>query len=104
VEAGSRRQKWLDQAQSLNLYMSEPNGKKLDNLYKLAWCGGSRPPITEVMGATHVEKSTMADATKANRLSAVGELYRPGQRKECSGISVAPKACSILDPECEACQ
>ena len=46
VEAGSRRQKWLDQAQSLNLYMSEPNGKKLDNLYKLAWVRGSRPPTT----------------------------------------------------------
>ena len=76
VEAGSRRQKWLDQAQSLNLYMSEPNGKKLDNLYKLAWVRGLKTTYyLRSMGATHVEKSTMADATKANRLSAVGGSY-----------------------------
>jgi hypothetical protein len=68
VEAGSRRQKWLDQAQSLNLYMSEPNGKKLDNLYKLAWVRGLKTTYyLRSMGATHVEKSTMDDASKANR-------------------------------------
>jgi ribonucleoside-diphosphate reductase alpha chain len=59
VEAGSRRQKWLDQAQSLNLYMSEPNGKKLDNLYKLAWVRGLKTTYyLRSMGATHVEKPT----------------------------------------------
>ena len=80
IEAGSRRQKWLDQAQSLNLYMSEPNGKKLDNLYKLAWVRGLKTTYyLRSMGATHVEKSTMTDATKANRLSAVGrELHLAG--------------------------
>ncbi len=73
VEAGSRRQKWLDQAQSLNLYMKEPNGKKLDNLYKLAWVRGLKTTYyLRSMGATHVEKSTMADATKSNRLGAGG--------------------------------
>ncbi|MBV5336119.1 hypothetical protein JZU48_03800, partial [bacterium] len=72
----SRRQKWLDQAQSLNLYMSEPNGKKLDNLYKLAWVRGLKTTYyLRSMGATHVEKSTMADATAANRLRAVGGGY-----------------------------
>ena len=62
VEAGSRRQKWLDQAQSLNLYMSEPNGSKMDNLYKLAWVRGLKTTYyLRTIGATHVEKSTLAD-------------------------------------------
>jgi ribonucleoside-diphosphate reductase alpha chain len=103
VEAGSRRQKWLDQAQSLNLYMSEPNGKKLDNLYKLAWVRGLKTTYyLRSMGATHVEKSTMADASRANRLSAVGGNYLTLKTKGNGSGEV--KACSILDPECEACQ
>jgi ribonucleoside-diphosphate reductase alpha chain len=101
VEAGSRRQKWLDQAQSLNLYMSEPNGKKLDNLYKLAWVRGLKTTYyLRSMGATHVEKSTMTDTGRANRPSAVGGNYLATK----TGKAEAPKACSILDPECEACQ
>ncbi len=105
VEAGSRRQKWLDQAQSLNLYMSEPNGKKLDNLYKLAWVRGLKTTYyLRSMGATHVEKSTMADDTKANRLSAVGGSYIALDKGNGSEPLAAPKACSIVDPECEACQ
>jgi ribonucleoside-diphosphate reductase alpha chain len=109
VEAGSRRQKWLDQAQSLNLYMSEPSGKKLDNLYKLAWVRGLKTTYyLRSMGATHVEKSTMADASKANRLSAVGGAYQsPGKAKSNGSgkpADPAPKACSIDDPECESCQ
>jgi ribonucleoside-diphosphate reductase alpha chain len=103
IEAGSRRQKWLDQAQSLNLYMSEPNGKKLDNLYKLAWVRGLKTTYyLRSMGATHVEKSTMADASKANRLSAVGGSYISTDQGKGNGA--APPACSILDPECESCQ
>ena len=103
VEAGSRRQKWIDQAQSLNLYMSEPSGKKLDNLYKLAWVRGLKTTYyLRSMGATHVEKSTMDDTGKANKLSAVGGSY------QASGGNGAgtdnPKACSIVDPDCEACQ
>jgi ribonucleoside-diphosphate reductase alpha chain len=108
VEAGSRRQKWLDQAQSLNLYMSEPNGKKLDNLYKLAWVRGLKTTYyLRSMGATHVEKSTMADASKANRLSAVGGNYINMSKGKSNGSGAgagAPAACSILDPECESCQ
>ena len=109
IEAGSRRQKWLDQAQSLNLYMSEPNGKKLDNLYKLAWVRGLKTTYyLRSMGATHVEKSTMTDATKANRLSAVGGNYisldKSKGNGKANGNGAAPKACSILDPECESCQ
>ncbi len=82
IEAASRRQKWLDQAQSLNLYLAEPDGKKLDSLYKLAWVRGLKTTYyLRTLGATHVEKS----ATHAVN-------------------SDAPKLCSIDDPECEACQ
>ena len=98
VEAGSRRQKWIDQAQSLNLYMSEPSGKKLDNLYKLAWVRGLKTTYyLRSMGATHVEKSTMDDSSRANKLNAVGG-------GNGSAETAAPKVCSILDPDCEACQ
>jgi ribonucleotide reductase alpha subunit len=108
VEAGSRRQKWLDQAQSLNLYMSEPSGKKLDNLYKLAWVRGLKTTYyLRSMGATHVEKSTMDDTGRANKLSAVGGNYLTSKTKpngKGNGAGEEVKACSILDPECEACQ
>ncbi len=134
VEAGSRRQKWLDQAQSLNLYMKEPNGKKLDNLYKLAWVRGLKTTYyLRSMGATHVEKSTMADPGKGQRPGPIagiqlagkaaaqltahlnGQIHgqlngqkvsQTGERDEdpYASIPVPPKACSLLDPECEACQ
>jgi ribonucleoside-diphosphate reductase alpha chain len=108
VEAGSRRQKWLDQAQSLNLYMKEPSGKKLDNLYKLAWVRGLKTTYyLRSMGATHVEKSTMDDASKANRLSAVGGNYVSLGKGKSNGKgngSAEPAACSVIDPECESCQ
>lgn len=82
IEAASRRQKWLDQAQSLNLYLAEPDGKKLDSLYKLAWVRGLKTTYyLRTLGATHVEKSA------AHAVS-----------------SDAPKLCAIDDPECEACQ
>ena len=103
VEAGSRRQKWIDQAQSLNLYMSEPSGKKLDNLYKLAWVRGLKTTYyLRSMGATHVEKSTMDDSSKANQLSAVGGSYNASGGNGADPSE--PKVCSILDPDCEACQ
>ena len=99
VEAASRRQKWLDQGQSLNLYMSEPNGQKLDALYKLAWIRGLKTTYyLRSMGATHVEKSTM-DSSRGTGLNAVGN----DQGATAAGTE-APKACSILDPDCEACQ
>ena len=98
VEAAARRQKWIDQGQSLNLYMAEPNGSKLDSLYKLAWVRGLKTTYyLRSMGATHVEKSTM-DTSRASGLNAVqsGDSATPA--------TAAPKACSILDPDCEACQ
>jgi ribonucleoside-diphosphate reductase alpha chain len=100
VEAASRRQKWIDQGQSLNLYMAEPSGKKLDNLYKLAWVRGLKTTYyLRSMGATHVEKSTVTDTGRANKLNAVN-----GNGSAQAAEPSAPKACSILDPDCEACQ
>ena len=91
VEAASRRQKWIDQGQSLNLYMAEPSGKKLDNLYKLAWVRGLKTTYyLRSIGATAVEKNSVGP----EGTNLIGET--PG--------SAAPKACSILDPDCEACQ
>jgi len=94
VECAARRQKWIDQAQSLNLYMSEPNGKKLDNLYKLAWVRGLKTTYyLRSMGATHVEKSTLSGG-RENKLAAVERDFQ----------AEPAKACAINDPECEACQ
>ncbi|MCA0404002.1 MAG: ribonucleoside-diphosphate reductase subunit alpha, partial [Proteobacteria bacterium] len=88
VEAGSRRQKWIDQAQSLNIYMAQPSGKKLDELYKQAWLSGLKTTYyLRSLGASNAEKSTVTDGA----LNAVK-------------IEEAPKVCSILDPDCEACQ
>lgn len=94
VEAGSRRQKWIDQGQSLNPYMAEPSGKKLDNLYKLAWVRGLKTTYyLRSLGATHVGKS---GTSKGNVGSNTGN--------EQNAEPTAPKACSILDPDCDACQ
>ena len=88
VEAASRRQKWLDQAQSLNIYMAAPSGKKLDQLYTLAWLRGLKTTYyLRSLGATNAEKSTIHHTG----LNAVR-------------VEEEPKACSILDPECKACQ
>jgi ribonucleoside-diphosphate reductase alpha chain len=90
VKAASRRQKWIDQAQSLNLYMAEPSGKKLDQLYRDAWTYGLKTTYyLRSMGATNTEKSTIHDGA----LNAVQ-----------SGQETGPKTCLITDPTCEACQ
>jgi len=83
IEAGARRQKWIDQSQSLNLYMAEPSGKKLDQLYKLAWVRGLKTTYyLRSIGATHIEKNV----------------------SQTEPVAEAPRVCSILDPDCEACQ
>ena len=98
VEAASRRQKWLDQAQSLNLYMAEPSGKKLDNLYKLAWVRGLKTTYyLRSLGATHMEKSAGGDEKKTR-------AFQSAHDKLPEEEANAPRACSILDPDCEACQ
>lgn len=93
VDAGSRRQKWIDQSQSLNLYMAKPSGRKLDELYRYAWLSGLKTTYyLRSLGATNTEKSTVDDRA----LNAVQTDPTVG--------SAAPKACSIDDPDCEACQ
>ncbi len=101
VDAASRRQKWIDQAQSLNLYLAAPNGRKLDALYRLAWERGLKTTYyLRTQSATHVEKSTLKGTDgKLNAVSATGMLSLPEE--------IAPPpvmACSIDDPTCEACQ
>ena len=82
IEAAARRQKWIDQAKSLDLYMAEPSGKKLDQLYKLAWVRGLKTTYyLRSIGATHMEKTVC----KTDEIE-------------------TPKTCSILDPDCDACQ
>jgi len=88
--------------------MSEPNGQKLDALYKLAWVRGLKTTYyLRSMGATHVEKSTM-DSSRNSGLNAVGNATETAAEQSEAGStapgSSAPKACSILDPDCDACQ
>lgn len=91
IEAAARREKWIDQAQSLNLYIANPSGKKLDALYRLAFTRGLKTTYyLRSRSATHVEKSTLKGTD--GKLNAV-----------TAAVSAAP-ACSIADPSCEACQ
>ena len=96
VEAAARRQKWIDQAQSLNIYMSNASGKKLDDTYKLAWVRGLKTTYyLRSLGASHAEKSTV----KTGQLNAV-----PAEGGVIGAVGADPKFCSIDNPECEACQ
>lgn len=118
VEAAARRQKWLDQAQSLNLYMSEPSGKKLDNLYKTAWSRGLKTTYyLRSLGATHTEKNSTPiensnEHVSSQTYSALSQkdarkTNAPTQQADDFALSEgqeAPKMCSILEPDCEACQ
>jgi len=107
IEAASRRQKWIDQAQSLNLYIANPSGKKLDELYRLAWRKGLKTTYyLRSRSATHVEKSTLKGTD--GKLNAVSPAV-VAAAESAVPIVVDPnagwgKACAIDDPECEACQ
>lgn len=107
VAAAARRQKWIDQAQSLNLYMASPSGRKLSDMYIDAWRSGLKTTYyLRTLGATHVEKSTIADAGSANRLNAVasdgnGMSASNGNGNGSNGNGAS---CAIGDEECEACQ
>lgn len=91
VDAAARRQKWIDQAQSFNMYMNKPNGKKLDAIYKLTWIRGCKTNYyLRALGATQTEKST-------NNSKDV-QFVLPATAVD------GKKACSILDPDCDACQ
>ena len=102
IEAGSRRQKWIDQAQSINLYMAQPSGRALDNIYKLAWVRGLKTTYyLRSLGATHAGKSTMAEpiSSQADEYNA-NTMITASMSEEKQGL----KVCSILEPDCEACQ
>jgi len=114
VEAAARRQKWIDQAQSLNIYMAGASGKKLDETYKLAWTRGLKTTYyLRTIGATHAEKSTVK-AGKMNAVSSGGgggalEAAAAAAQAQVAAASSADPAtdikfCSIDDPTCEACQ
>jgi ribonucleoside-diphosphate reductase alpha chain len=100
IEAASRRQKWIDQSQSLNIYMAGVSGRKLDDTYKLAWLRGLKTTYyLRSMGATSAEKST----SRAGSLNSVSSDAGTGGMSAAQAVEEA-KFCSIDNPECEACQ
>ena len=113
VEAAARRQKWIDQAQSLNIYMAGASGKKLDETYKLAWLRGLKTTYyLRTISATHAEKSTV----QAGQLNAVSSGIGGGGMSALDAAAAAARAhmdatpatdikfCGVDDPTCEACQ
>ena len=121
VEAASRRQKWIDQAQSLNIYMAGASGKKLDDTYKLAWLRGLKTTYyLRTQSATHVEKSTVAagkmnsvssnsavetQATQVMQKAAAAAAAQMQMQMQMDAIPATDvKFCAIDDPGCEACQ
>ena len=116
VEAAARRQKWIDQAQSLNIYMAGASGKKLDDTYKLAWLRGLKTTYyLRTMSATHAEKSTVT-AGRLNAVSSGGSASQGGAgmsaleaaavvaQAQMATAATDIKFCAIDDPGCEACQ
>jgi len=103
VESASRRQKWIDQAQSLNLYIGNANGKKLDLTYRMAWYSGLKTTYyLRSIAATTTEKSTINQGS-LNAVSAKAESA-PEVPHELGAPAPVPEACSLDDPDCEACQ
>tara|TARA_X000000368_G_scaffold296764_1_gene236266 strand:- start:1681 stop:4575 length:2895 start_codon:yes stop_codon:yes gene_type:complete len=103
VESASRRQKWIDQAQSLNLYIGNANGKKLDLTYRMAWYSGLKTTYyLRSIAATTTEKSTINQGS-LNAVSAQAEST-PEVPHELGAPAPVPEACSLDDPDCEACQ
>lgn len=115
VEAAARRQKWIDQAQSLNIYMAGASGKKLDDTYKLAWLRGLKTTYyLRTQSATHAEKSTVQSGrlnavssggdAPASQMSAL-DAAAAAAKAQMSGIPATDIAfCGVDDPTCEACQ
>ncbi len=114
IECASRRQKWIDMGQSLNLYLAQPSGRKLDEMYKLAWQAGLKTTYyLRSLGATQVEKSTV-DINKfglqpkwMKNKSASGDVQverGEGASSDLPEQQPEVKACRIDDPGCEACQ
>ena len=101
VESASRRQKWIDQAQSLNLYINNADGKKLDITYRMAWYSGLKTTYyLRSLAATTTEKSTV----NQGNLNAVSAKVESNENMELGAPAPVPEACSLDDPDCEACQ
>ena len=101
VESASRRQKWIDQAQSLNLYIGNADGKKLDITYRMAWYSGLKTTYyLRSIAATSTEKSTV----QQGKLNAVSSDANRTSNQELGAPAPVPEACSLDDPDCEACQ
>jgi ribonucleoside-diphosphate reductase alpha chain len=114
VEAAARRQKWIDQAQSLNIYMAGASGKKLDETYKLAWLRGLKTTYyLRTMSATHVEKSTVHGHTNqlnsvssgGSGMSALDAIAQAARAQVSESVAATDiKFCGVDDPTCESCQ
>ena len=113
VDAASRRQKWIDQAQSLNLYMDNATGKKLEVTYQMAWLRGLKTTYyLRALGATSTEKSTLdradgnlnAVAADSGPASVAAPPVQTAPEETLGEPAGVPAACSIDDPDCEACQ
>ena len=119
VEAAARRQKWIDQAQSLNIYMAGASGKKLDETYKLAWLRGLKTTYyLRTMSATSAEKSTVTagrmnavssgqDAPSSTKTSSAMDAIAAAahmQIEMASNAATDIKFCGVDDPTCESCQ
>jgi ribonucleoside-diphosphate reductase alpha chain len=116
VDAASRRQKWLDQAQSLNLYIAGASGKKLDITYRMAWLRGLKTTYyLRALSATSTEKSTLdrgtlnavstqADPAAQQAAPATTRYANTDADMELGDAAAVPLACSLDDPDCEACQ
>jgi ribonucleoside-diphosphate reductase alpha chain len=113
VEAGARRQKWIDQAQSLNIYMAGASGKKLDETYKLAWIRGLKTTYyLRTLAATSAEKST-GQGGELNAVSSSGGVastagltagIKASAPRTPAAQEPEPRLCKIDDPNCESCQ
>ena len=101
VEAASRRQKWIDQGQSLNLYIGNADGKKLDITYRMAWYSGLKTTYyLRSIAATSTEKSTV----QQGKLNAVSSGETEAAPQKLGAPAPVPSACSLEEPDCEACQ
>ena len=104
VDSASRRQKWIDQAQSLNLYIAGASGKKLDITYRMAWFRGLKTTYyLRALAATTTEKSTVKNSN-LNAVSSGSDAPNSSASMATGEAADVPKACSLDDPDCEACQ
>ena len=106
VDAASRRQKWIDQAQSLNLYIANASGKKLDIMYRMAWMRGLKTTYyLRALSATSTEKSTVIGDGALNAVASdISSSAGINQGDPMGEPAEVPQACTIDDPDCEACQ